>query len=84
MKNKNLVFIDGDNLASQCFFGAKNLNGQRIFDTTLFLFFKKIQEFKETIKNSTIVFFFDSDRSYRAAKFPWYKQHKIELYKVLS
>jgi 5'-3' exonuclease len=78
IKGKRLLFIDGNNLLHRCFHGAVNAapNQQKQL-TTLFVL-KQILDYKRLCLNSIMVFFFDSEHSYRANLYDFYKQHKLE------
>jgi len=79
IENKTLFFIDGDNLGSQCYYGAKSASKSNIWDITLFLFMKRVLQIRKMSGNSVLIFFFDSDYLYRTQAYPWYKQHKNEI-----
>lgn len=71
----NLFFIDSNNVISQCYHAAEAI-GPRVYETTLFLFMKKIFQFRKMINKAIIIFFFDDDHSYRNDIYPWYKAYK--------
>lgn len=78
IKDETLFFVDSNNIISQCYHGAEAI-GPRVFETTIFLFMKKVFQFRKMVNKSSLYFFFDSDYSYRAEVFPFYKQHKKEI-----
>lgn len=79
INNHILMFIDANNLISQCYHASKTI-GSEVWNTTLFLFMKRVFQFRSMHDKAILVFFFDSDHSYRNDIYPWYKAHIKERY----
>lgn len=76
IKGKRLLFVDGNNLCHRCWHGAKNADQWSQKQIATLLALKQLLDFKMLCLNSILVIFWDSQHSYRANIYDFYKQHK--------
>lgn len=78
VKGKRLLLIDGNNLVHRCYHGAKQVGEDKQKQVCTLLALNQILNFKNLCLNSILIPFWDSDHSYRAEEFSFYKQHKLD------
>lgn len=76
INSKRLLLVDGNNLAHRCYHGSAQSSNPKQVATLIAL--NQILNFKNLCLNSIMIVFWDSDYSYRAEVFDFYKQYKLQ------
>ncbi len=74
------VFIDASFIAHRAMHSTGQLSHEDIPTGVIYGTFETIRKvcFDPRIKSNKVVFFFDSDKSYRRDKYPWYKSRNLK------